>query len=87
MKKTVLFSLALAACVLGMQAQTPVVKKAKLHLGDDTEWAQPAFNDASWQTLDITQTAGYKEAKEDIRMGRVYRADSVEDMMRQILGD
>lgn len=39
------------------------------------------------KTLDITQTAGYREAKEDIRMGRVYRADSVEDMMRQILED
>lgn len=39
------------------------------------------------KALDITQTAGYREAKEDIRMGRVYRADSVEDMMRQILED
>ena len=39
------------------------------------------------KTLDITQTACYREAKEDIRMGRVYRADSVEDMMRQILED
>jgi hypothetical protein len=56
MKKAALFSLALAVCVLGMQAQTPAVKKAKFHLGDNTEWAQPGFNDASWQTLDITQT-------------------------------
>ena len=39
------------------------------------------------KALDITQTAGYREAKEDIRMGRVYRAESVEDMMRQILED
>ena len=56
MKKTALFAFVLAFAVLGMQAQTPEVKKAKFHLGDNTEWAQPAFNDASWQTLDITQT-------------------------------
>ena len=36
-------------------------------------------------TYDITQTAGYKEAKEDIRKGRVYRAESVDDMFNQIL--
>ncbi len=56
MKKTALFTLALTLFVLGMQAQTPAVKKAKFHLGDNTEWAQPAFNDAAWQTFDITQT-------------------------------
>lgn len=33
---------------------------------------------------DITQTAGYKEAMDDIKYGRVYHADSVDDMMKQI---
>lgn len=33
---------------------------------------------------DITQTSGYKEAMEDIKHGRVYHADSVDDMMKQI---
>ena len=33
---------------------------------------------------DITKTAGYKEAMEDIKHGRVYHADSVDDMMKQI---
>lgn len=33
---------------------------------------------------DITQTAGYKEAMDDIKHGRVYHADSVDDMMKQI---
>ena len=35
---------------------------------------------------DITKTAGYKEAMEDIKHGRVYHADSVDDMMKQIFG-
>ncbi len=35
---------------------------------------------------DITQTAGYKEAMEDVKHGRVYHAESVDDMFKQILG-
>lgn len=35
---------------------------------------------------DITQTKGFKEAMEDIREGRVYHAESVDDMFQQILG-
>lgn len=35
---------------------------------------------------DITQTAGYKEAMDDIKHCRVYHADSVDDMMKQIFG-
>ena len=36
---------------------------------------------------DITQTSGYKEAMEDIRLGRVYHAKNAEDMFQQILGN
>lgn len=35
---------------------------------------------------DTTKTAGYREAMEDIEQGRVYHADSVDDMFQQILG-
>ena len=35
---------------------------------------------------DITKTAGYKEAMEDVKHGRVYHAESVDDMFKQILG-
>ena len=35
---------------------------------------------------DITQTAGYKEAMDDVKYGRVYHAESVDDMFNQILG-
>lgn len=35
---------------------------------------------------DITQTAGYREAMDDIKHGRVHHADSIEDMVQQILG-
>ena len=35
---------------------------------------------------DITKTAGYQEAMDDIRDGRVYHAASAEDMFKQILG-
>lgn len=38
------------------------------------------------KALDITKTAGYREAMEDIKAGRVYHADSAEDMFKQILG-
>ena len=33
---------------------------------------------------DITKTAGYKEAMDDVKHGRVYHADSVDDMFKQI---
>lgn len=36
--------------------------------------------------LDVTKTAGYKEAMDDIKHGRVYHADSVDTMFEQILG-
>ncbi len=38
------------------------------------------------QNEDITETAGYKEAMEDVKHGRVYHAESVDDMFNQILG-
>ncbi len=34
---------------------------------------------------DITTTAGYQEAMDDIREGRVYSASSTEEMFKQIL--
>ncbi len=39
------------------------------------------------KTYDITKTAGYREAMDDVKHGRVYHADSVDDMFRQILGE
>ena len=33
---------------------------------------------------DITQTAGYKAAMDDVKHGRVYQADSVDDLVKQI---
>lgn len=35
---------------------------------------------------DVTKTKGYKEAMSDIKEGRVFHADSAEDMFNQILG-
>jgi len=35
---------------------------------------------------DITKTAGFREAMDDIEHGRGYHADSVDDMFQQILG-
>ena len=37
------------------------------------------------RTEDITQTAGYKAAMDDIKHGRVYHVRSVDDMFNQIL--
>lgn len=36
---------------------------------------------------DITQTAGYKEAMDDIKHGRVTSASSVDDLFNQVLGE
>ena len=41
----------------------------------------PAPNVADY---DITQTAGFKEAMDDVRHGRVTRYDSAEDMFNQL---
>jgi hypothetical protein len=35
---------------------------------------------------DVTKSAGYREAMDDIKNGRVYHAESVDDMFKQILG-
>ncbi len=42
--------------------------------------------DAISKTKDVTKTAGYREAMDDVKHGRVYHADSVDDMFKQILG-
>ena len=41
---------------------------------------------AADKALDITKTTSYREAMEDIKVGRVYHAESAEDMFKQILG-
>lgn len=35
---------------------------------------------------DITKTSGFLEAMDDVKNGRVYQADSVDDMFEKILG-
>ena len=34
--------------------------------------------------MDITQTASYKEAMEDVKAGRVYRYESVADFIKEM---
>ena len=41
---------------------------------------------ASKKEMDVTKTEGYQEAMDDIKHGRVFHADSVDDMFKQILG-
>ena len=36
---------------------------------------------------DITKTKAFQEALDDVKNGRVYHADSVDDMFKQILGE
>ncbi|MBE6340011.1 MAG: hypothetical protein E7069_04660 [Bacteroidales bacterium] len=35
---------------------------------------------------DITKTKGFKEAMDDVAQGRVYHAESVDDLFNKILG-
>ena len=37
--------------------------------------------------FDVTKTAGYRAAMDDVKHGRVYEAKSVDDMFIQILGE
>ncbi len=36
---------------------------------------------------DITKTEGYKEAMEDVKAGRVYHAENVDDLFRQVFSE
>ena len=41
--------------------------------------------EAKPKEYDITKTAGFREAMDDVENGRVYHAESVDDMFMQIL--
>ena len=42
---------------------------------------------AKQKEFDITKTKGFQEALDDVKHGRVYHAESVDDMFKQILGE
>jgi hypothetical protein len=42
---------------------------------------------AKQKEFDITKTAGYREAMDDVKNGRVTHYDSVDDMFRSVLGE
>ncbi|MBR2101753.1 MAG: response regulator [Prevotella sp.] len=44
------------------------------------------LKDAQPPENDVTKTAGFREAMDDVKNGRVYQADSVDDMFKKILG-
>lgn len=45
------------------------------------------LNDVVASESDVTKTAGYQEAMQDIQQGRIYHAENVDDMFNQILGE
>lgn len=66
-----------------IQGQTKAVRKALTkRLLAEQEQAK-----AAKRVEDITKTAGYKEAMDDIKHGRVKSASSVDDLFNQILGE
>ena len=42
---------------------------------------------AKEKEYDITKTAGYREAMDDVKHGRVTHYDSVDDMFKSVLGE
>lgn len=42
---------------------------------------------AKEKEYDITKTAGYREAMDDVKNGRVTHYDSVDDMFKSVLGE
>ena len=80
------------ACQLlkGVASVKVVSKREKSHAflnSSEREQTQAELKAHKTKTEDITKTAGYKEAMDDVKHGRVYHADSVDDMFKQILGD
>lgn len=76
----------MATLVLQVPDETLVskVKQAcKMLLGVTSVKVQ---KEAKTKEYDITKTAGFREAMDDIENGRVYHAESVDDMFKQILG-
>jgi len=63
---------------------TKVKQACKLLMGVTSVRIQ---KQAKPKVYDITKTAGYREAMDDVKHGRVYHADSVDDMFKQILGE
>ncbi len=45
------------------------------------------LKDTKPKEYDITKTAGYREAMDDVKNGRVCHHDSVDDMFKSILGE
>ena len=45
---------------------------------------KPTAKKAKARNLDITKTAGYREAMEDIRLGRVTHYDSLKDFYKEM---
>ena len=63
---------------------TKVKQACKMLMGVASVKIQKA---AKQKEYDITKTAGYREAMEDVKHGRVYEAKNVDDMFIQILGE
>ena len=53
----------------------------------EREQAQAKLKVQRPKSEDITKTAGFKEAMEDVRLGRVKTASSVDDLFKQVLGE
>lgn len=52
----------------------------------EREQARPGVKQKQ-KEFDITKTKGFQEALDDVKHGRVYHAESVDDMFKQILGE
>lgn len=49
---------AVAASIVLGQSVVPLNAPWKFHTGDDPRWSDPAFNDSSWETVDLTPPPG-----------------------------
>jgi len=63
---------------------TKVKQACKLLMGVTSVRIQ---KQAKPKEYDITKTADFKAAKDDVKHGRVTHYDSVDDMFRSVLGD
>lgn len=80
----------MAAIVLQVPDETLVAKvkqACKMLMGVTSVKVERPKAKPVEEEFDITKTAGYKEAMDDVKNGRVMHADSVDDMFKQILGE
>jgi hypothetical protein len=73
--------------VASVKVQKPASKREQSQAclsAAEREQARPEVKPMAKKEYDITKTAGYREAMEDVKNGRVYHYDSLKDFYKEM---